>query len=107
MDGPKVYPPWEPKKEPHHPPTYDARVVYAVRALAQATATAAQQEIVWRWLMYVTGDGMSYRPGGAEGMRATDFAEGKRFVGEQFRKMLHPEITPPDDDGKQPPKRTR
>ena len=112
MSEPKIYPPWKPKAEPHHPPDYDERVIYSVRALAAGTASAPQQAIVWRWLSYVTGDGMSYRPGGPEGMRATDFAEGKRFVGEQLRKMLHPELTPPDGaapapETKKRPKRNR
>ena len=31
---------------------------------------------------------MSYRPGGEEGRRDTDFAEGKRSVGNQIVKLL-------------------
>jgi len=108
MSEPKHFDPWKPKQEPHIPPDYDVRVIYAVRALADNNASPSQQAIVWKWLMYVTDDGMSYRPGGADAARATDFAEGKRFIGQQFRKMLHPELTPPEDDTpKQPPKRTR
>ena len=36
---------------------------------------------------------MSYRPG-EEGRRDTDFAEGKRFVGRELFKLLHPLLTP-------------
>jgi hypothetical protein len=48
--------------------------------------------------MYVTAaseefQDLSYRPG-EQGIRATDFAEGKRFVGQQVRKLLRPELTP-------------
>lgn len=96
-DAPKVYPPWKPKKDPWHPLDYDDRVIYAVRALEQGTASMPQQRIIWRYLMYATGaDEMSFRPGGPDGVRDTDFALGRQFVGHSFKKMLHPELTPPD-----------
>jgi hypothetical protein len=89
---------WLPKKEPHEPPDYDEDVVYAVRAVSNGSANEGQQKLFWRWLMYVTKaseefQDMSYRPG-ETGVRAMDFAEGKRFVGMQVRKMLHPVLTP-------------
>jgi len=103
-DAPKVYPPWKPKKEPWLPPDYDDRVIYAMRALAEGKATEGQQRIIWRWLGYVTGvEEMTFRPG-QDGTRDTDFAEGKRYVGLQMRKMLHPELTPPEAEQ---PKRKR
>ena len=106
-DQPKIYPPWVEHREPWMPPTYDERVIYAIRALADGKATEHQQSIAWRWIMYVTGaEGMSYRPG-ATGARDTDFAEGKRFVGLQIKKMLHPELTPDERPAPQKPKRTR
>jgi hypothetical protein len=72
----------------------DGRVVYAVRALYDGKATDSQQRLVWEWLMFVTGqDDISFRPG-LDGQRETDFAEGKRFVGQQLRKMLDPVMTP-------------
>lgn len=74
--------------------TDDGRVVYAIRALHDGKATDSQQKLVWDWLMYVTGqDDISFRPG-EDGRRETDFAEGKRFVGQQIRKMLDPALTP-------------
>ena len=89
---------WRPKAEPHTPPDYDDDVVMAVRGLATGTASDQQQKLFWTWLMYVTAaseefQDLSYRPG-EMGIRATDFAEGKRFVGQQIRKMLRPELTP-------------
>lgn len=89
---------WLPKKEPHDPPDYDEDVVYAVRAVSLGSANEGQQKLFWTWLMYVTKaseefQDMSYRPG-ETGVRAMDFAEGKRFVGMQVRKMLHPALTP-------------
>ncbi len=98
---------WLPKLEPHLPPDYDDDVVYAVRAVANGAASEPQQKLFWAWLMYVTKaseefQDMSYRPG-ETGVRAMDFAEGKRFVGMQVRKMLHPAVTPkPKPDKKRP-----
>ncbi len=90
----QVFKPWVPKRDPWMPPDYDERVVHAVRALAEGKATAHHQDIVWRWLRYVTDiDGMSFRPGGRKGSRDTDFAEGKRFVGHHLMKLLHPELS--------------
>lgn len=98
---------WKPKKDPWNPADYDDDVVYAVRAMNLGQANEGQQKLAWSWLMYVTGAGdeyadLSFRPG-ATGERDTTFAEGKRFVGLQFRKMLHPSVTPnpkETDDGK-------
>jgi hypothetical protein len=89
---------WLPKKEPWFPPDYDEQVIYAIRAISYGEATAYQQGLFWRYLMYVCGSSeefadLSFRPG-QEGERATTFAEGKRFVGLQLRKLLRPELTP-------------
>jgi len=97
---------WRAKAQPWLPPDYDDDVVYAVRALTTGTANDGQQKLAVRWLMYVTGASeefadLSFRVGGAEAQRATDFAEGKRFVGLQWRKMLHPLVTPKAVSGEQ------
>lgn len=89
---------WKPKMLPWEPADVDERVVYAIRALRSGEAMEHQQILAWDWLMYLTGAGdgyadMSFRPG-ADGARATDFAEGKRFVGLQLMKMMRPEMTP-------------
>lgn len=88
---------WRPKSLPWLPPDYDEVTASAVKAMSTGTANEAQQLLAWNWLMYLTGAGpefqdLSFRPG-AEGVRATDFAEGKRFIGLQLRKMLHPVVT--------------
>lgn len=89
---------WRAKEMPWMPPDWDEPVVYAVRAFADGKASETQQRTAWDWLMYLTAASeefadLSFRPG-EEGRRATDFAEGKRFVGQQVRKMLRPELTP-------------
>ncbi len=90
---------WLPKPDPHFPPDHTDEVVLAIRALESGTANSAQQQLAWRYLMYVTGASeefadMSYRPDSLGGRRASDFAEGKRFVGLMIRKLLRPEFTP-------------
>lgn len=77
---------------PHRPAEYDEAVIMAVRAFSEGKANDGQQATVWNWLLHAVCqvEGMSYRAGGIEGQRATDFAEGKRYVGNQLRKMLNP-----------------
>lgn len=89
---------WTPKATPWMPHDYDDDVIMAVRQFSEGKANAGQQKLAWDWLMYVTActeeyADLSFRPG-EEGRRATDFAEGKRFVGLQVRKMLHPALNP-------------
>lgn len=87
---------WRHKKHPWEPSEYSEEVIYAIRAMRDGTALPHQQQLAWKWLMFVTaaGDGfddLSFRPG-SDGPRETDFAEGKRYVGLQLRKMLHPDV---------------
>jgi len=85
---------FRPKQHPYEPVDYDELIVMAVRSFSTGTANAAQQAEIWGWLQYVTGTGefadLSFRPGGAEAERESAFAEGKKFVGLQIQKMLHP-----------------
>ncbi len=89
---------WRPKEHPHNPPDYDDEVTLAVRNWVDGSMNPQQQKLMWTYVMYVTGGSdefqdLSYRPG-EMGTRATDFAEGKRFVGMMLRKQLRPELTP-------------
>ena len=89
---------WFPKKDPWLPPDRDDHVIWAALSFAKGAATEGQQRLLWDWLMYSTGASdeyadLSFRPG-EEGRRASDFAEGKRFVGLQLRKLLHPMLRP-------------
>jgi len=90
---------WQDKKLPWEPPDYDDDVIYAVRALAAGIASDHQQKLAWTYLMHITKasdefQSLSFRPGAADGERATAFAEGKRFVGMMLRKLFRPELTP-------------
>jgi hypothetical protein len=91
--------PWLPKSLPWLPSDYTDEVVMAVRAVFEGKANAAQQQTFFRWLMYATTASeefadLSFRPADKGGTDAMIFAEGKRFVGIQIRKMLRPELTP-------------
>jgi hypothetical protein len=78
--------------DPHKPAEYDEATIMAVRAFSDGKANDGQQKTVWNWLLHAVCqvEGMSYRAGGIEAQRATDFAEGRRYVGNQLRKMLNP-----------------
>lgn len=89
--------PWLPSSLPWMPPSHDEQVVAAVRAVQHGNANTGQQQLFWRYLMYVTAASeefadLSFRPDDKGGTRATAFAEGKRFVGLMIRKLLRPEF---------------
>lgn len=75
---------------PWHPPAYGDAEVYAVQALARGEANEHQQRMALDYILNAVCeyDALSFRPGGAEGSRATDFAEGKRFVAAQVYKLI-------------------
>jgi len=72
------------------PPAYEIADVAAMQALERGDANTEQQQRALRWIIEVAGarNDMSYRPGGEEGRRDTDFAEGRRFVANQVVKLL-------------------
>jgi hypothetical protein len=80
------------KSGPHTPAEYDEKVIMAVRAFHEGKASRGQQMLFRYWLLNAVCrvDDMSFRIGGEDGRRATDFAEGKRYVANQYRKMLNP-----------------
>ena len=75
-----------PNSGPWMPTPWAPDDAYAIKAMANGTANEGQQKRVMAWLMDVSGlRDLSFRPDSA---RATDFAEGKRFVGLQIAKLL-------------------
>lgn len=73
---------------PWKPVPYELADVTAIQALYNGTAEEYQQKRAIQWLIEVacaTYD-QSYYPGD-EGRRDTDFAEGRRFVGNTLVKM--------------------
>jgi hypothetical protein len=80
-----------PQENAWHPARYDLADAHALRVLWGGTASPDQQRRALKWVIETccgTYD-MSFRPGGPEGARETDFAEGKRAVGNQIVKLIN------------------
>ncbi len=73
------------------PVKYVKADVAALQAMRRGEANADQQQRAMEFILDAICDrnGMSFRPGGAEGARETDFAEGRRFVGNQIVKLTN------------------
>jgi len=86
---------WKPKPHPFEPSEWDEDILMAFRSFVAGKANDGQQALVWKYVQYLSGVGeyqdLSWRPGGPDGERQTSFAEGKRFVGLQLLKLLHPD----------------
>jgi hypothetical protein len=84
--------PARPKSQPSTPwqlPAIDNASVFAIQALARGIANEGQQRQAWDYILRALCeiDRMTFWPGGDDGRRATDFAEGKRWVGVQLRRI--------------------
>lgn len=73
---------------PWVPAPYEDEDIRAIRALAAGNASDTQQKRALDWIINSAAGyyDLSFRPG-PDGARATDFAEGKRFVGSQIVKL--------------------
>ena len=79
-----------PEYRPWHPPLWDLADASALQSLEAGTADQDAQRRALKWIVE-QGAGyyqMSFQPGGEEGRRDSDFAEGRRFVGAQVVKLL-------------------
>lgn len=78
------------------PPTDNADI-FALQAVAKGIANAGQMTHAWDYITRILceTDRMTFWPGGEDGRRATDFAEGKRWVGVQLRRIekLRPDMS--------------
>jgi hypothetical protein len=79
--------------QPWMPTPYTDDDIRAIRALAAGNASDSQQIRAMNWIIQQASGyyDLSFRPG-VDGARATDFAEGKRFVGAQIVKLT--KLTP-------------
>lgn len=77
------------------PAPYDDDDIRAMRALVAGNANEGQQRRALNWIINSAAGyyDLSFRPG-IDGARATDFAEGKRFVGAQVVKLT--KLSPQD-----------
>ena len=85
--------------------------IVALQALAQGTADEFQQRTAWRFIVEVLSntDAMSFQPpdpkqgfGGIDAQRASDFAEGVRWVGRQMRVIARLKRSGVDTRGEPP-----
>lgn len=89
------------------PPVTDADI-FAVQALADGRADAHAQRRAWSFIRELaSADRMSFWPGGEDGRRATDFAEGKRWVADQLRRISRLRPAGFDPRGEPPPMPTQ
>jgi hypothetical protein len=72
------------------PVEYDKADANALQALQRGEADPEQQRRALDWIIHkacMTYD-QTFFPGGAEGERYSNFAQGRRFVGTQIIKLL-------------------
>jgi hypothetical protein len=76
--------------QPWDVPPADEYDIRAVKALAAGVASDGQQKRALDWIIRVAAGtyDLSFRPG-VDGYRATEFAEGKRFVGLQLVRLVN------------------
>ncbi len=84
--------PSRPKSQPDRPwqmPRVEDADIFALQAVAIGTANDAQQQRAYKYIVRTLceTDRITFWPGGEDGKRATDFAEGKRWVGLQLRRV--------------------
>ena len=74
---------------PWTPVPYEDADAAAIQALIRGNAEEHQQQRALKWIIEVACGtyNQTFYPGGEEGRRNTDFAEGRRFVGSQIVKM--------------------
>jgi len=91
---PKSSAPWMPVK-------YVKADVAALQAMRRGEANADQQVRALEYILETICDrnGMSFRPG-PDGARETDFAEGRRFVGNQIVKLVNLPLSKIKDEPK-------
>lgn len=91
------------------PPPFALADASAIQAVAKGTADPEQQRRAMRYIVETLAGTYdpSYRPGGEEGRRETDFAEGRRFVGLRVVALTRADLaklrrTNPDSDAVEP-----
>jgi len=79
--------------------------IYALQALAAGNANSGQQVRALDLIRYsiCETERLSFMPGAEDGRRATDFAEGKRFVAIQIRRLLRMKPNTVSSRGDPPP----
>lgn len=99
MKKPAAFRPW-----PWEPVDLSISEIAALKALADGRAEPSQQKIAYETVIrkICAADAMSYAAGAEDGRRATDFAEGKRWVALAIRQAVAREL-PVNPRGAPPP----
>lgn len=80
-------------RAPWDKPDYEEHQIHAIRALSQGRASEHQQKMAFETILAMAGTyDLPFVPGGAEGARASDFAAGKMWVGQQMVWCLKADI---------------
>ncbi|WP_298704652.1 hypothetical protein [uncultured Variovorax sp.] len=79
-----------PPRDPWTPAQPSKAVHYALTNLQNGTASDVQQKLALDWILNAAARtyDQPFRPGGADGARATDFSAGMMFVGQQIVRAL-------------------
>lgn len=83
---------------------FDAGELAALQAVKEGRADQWQQRAAWRVIVEKVAHvrRMSFTAGGLDGQRATDFMEGRRWVGGMLERATNMEL-PVDPRGEPPP----
>lgn len=81
---------YKPPVWPWEPPEIEEQELFALRALQDGVANQGQQKMALATIVqkFAATYDMTFRPGGEDGRRATDFAAGKAFVGQRIIEAL-------------------
>lgn len=81
---------YKPPINPWDPPELSDHEVMALKALRDGVASAGQQKMALSAIVvkFASAGDMSFRPGGEDGRRATDFSEGKKYVAQRIQEAL-------------------
>jgi len=95
---------YKPPMWPWEPPELSEPELMALRALQAGVANKGQQEMVLTTIVtkFAGTYDMTFRPGGEDGRRATDFAAGKAFVGQRIMEALSRPMKPRGDENAGP-----
>lgn len=99
---------YKPPMWPWEPPEISEPELLALRALSEGVANKGQQQMALTTIIqkFAATYDMSFRPGGEDGRRATDFSEGKQFVGQRIIEAITRPMKPrgePDGQRTEPP----
>lgn len=84
----KILAPWT-------PPDYEPADASAMQALLRGEADSYQQQRALKWIIEKAAGtyDQSFYPGAEDGRRNTDFAEGRRFVGNAVVKLTRLDVS--------------